>query len=176
MALRDLFSTIKGPLKYPILITQHMPPVFTKTLAKSLADQTGLPAKEAKHYEELQNEIYVAPGDFHLTLKESNSKIYTVLDKRPKRNSVRPAVDFLFESVADIYGRRTLGIVLTGMGSDGADGSSVIKDKGGCVLIQDENTSTVWGMPGAVHRVGAFDQMSSIQECAKLFSKLMGTN
>ena len=174
VALKDLFALIKGPLKHPILITQHMPPVFTKTLAKSIEEQTGIPTKEAKHYEELKNQIYVAPGDFHLSLKKSDDKIFTVLDKREKRNSVRPAVDHLFESASEVFGANTLGVILTGMGSDGADGSVAVKEKGGCILIQDEKSSVVWGMPGAVHKLGSFDQMASIQECCKLVSKLIG--
>lgn len=175
VALKALFSKIKGPLKHPILIAQHMPPVFTKTLAKSIEDQTGIPAQEAKHFEELENKIYVAPGDYHLTIKENDGRLFTSLDKRPKRNSVRPAVDFLFESAAEIFQENVLSMVLTGMGADGAEGACAIKDQNGFVLIQDEETSVVWGMPGAVHGKGAFDQMSSIEECATVLAKKIGS-
>lgn len=174
VALKDLFANIKGPLRVPVLITQHMPPVFTKTLANSIKDLTGIETREAKHYEELQNQIYVAPGDYHLCLKESDGKIFTTLDKRPKRNAVRPAVDFLFESAVEIYGANTLGLVLTGMGSDGTAGSIAIKNKNGCILIQDEKTSAVWGMPGAVHKESAFDAMHDIHECARILNNLVG--
>ncbi|SMF29388.1 chemotaxis-specific protein-glutamate methyltransferase CheB [Pseudobacteriovorax antillogorgiicola] len=174
VALKELFSTIRGPLKTPVLIAQHMPPVFTRTLAKSIEDQTGIPAKEAKHFEPIENIIYVAPGDFHLSLKISNDRIYTALDKRDKRNSVRPAVDYLFESAAEVYGKGVLGMILTGMGGDGADGCCEIKNHNGCVVIQDEKSSVVWGMPGSVYRVGAYDAVQSIEECCHSIARLIG--
>jgi len=101
--------------------------------------------------------VYVAPGDFHLTLQRRNGGVVTVLDQTPARNSHRPAADALFCSAADSYGPRTLALVLTGMGQDGVRGSEDITRAGGRVLVQDEATSVVWGMPGFVSRAGLAD-------------------
>lgn len=164
-ALEKVLTYIAGNSKIPILIAQHMPPFFTKSLAQNLGAISGLPAAEAQHGESLQpGKIYVAPGDFHMEVKETPFGAIVALDQRPQRNSVRPAADFLLESAAKIYGARTLALVLTGMGEDGKDGARVVKEKGGVVLIQNRETSIVWGMPGAVHDIGAFDKMGNLDE------------
>ncbi len=173
MALKEIFLNLTPPIRFPIFVAQHMPPIFTKSLASGIQQMTGIVTKEAIHYEEREKDcIYIAPGNFHMTVKESDGRLFTALDKRDKRNSVRPAVDYLFESAAIAYGNHCLGIVLTGMGSDGMAGSKALKDANGCVIIQDEPTSTVWGMPGSVFRIGAYDHMASIYDCQKLLFKL----
>jgi two-component system chemotaxis response regulator CheB len=174
-ALKAVLRSLKAPLPYPIFIAQHMPPLFTKSLADNLTELLGIPAAEATDQEIVKpNRIYVAPGDFHLSLKNRGDKVITILDQKEKRHSVRPAVDTLFESAADVYGARLLGIILTGMGQDGMAGCKSIKDKRGAVIIQDEASSAVWGMPGAVFRQGAYDRIYSLEEMEQLLARTLG--
>lgn len=167
MALAKLFSGIEGQLKVPICIVQHMPPLFTATLAEQIMRITGIEAKEASNGEPLENKIYVAPGDFHLNIKENGGKKFLELNQLEKRNSVRPAVDFLFESASEIYKDKLLGVVLTGMGEDGLDGCRRIKEKNGGVMIQNKESCVVFGMPGAVFQAELHDSISDIDEMKK---------
>ena len=177
-ALSEVFSKLKGhPLTIPIFIAQHMPPNFTEHLAMSLQTLSGHPAKEGVHGEIVKpGHIYVAPGDFHMTIErlEVGTQAVIRLDKGPKRNSVRPAVDNLFESVAKIYGNLVGAFIFTGMGEDGLLGAQSIKSSSGVVMIQDEASSVVWGMPGAVHAAGAFDTMGDLECCAKFLREMVG--
>lgn len=169
-ALEAIISMLSGrKLTVPVIIAQHMPPIFTKSLANRLQTVSGIPCDEAKNGEAVvAGRIYVAPGDFHTTVGMHNGSIVLLNDQGPKRNSVRPAVDNLFETSAKVYGAGLLAFVLTGMGEDGAVGSRAIKTAGGGVVIQDQATSIVWGMPGSVHQAGAFDRMVSLPECGQL--------
>ena len=162
--LEKIFSGLRSPLQCPILIAQHMPPIFTATLAERLQKISGIPAAEGIHGEPLENKIYMAPGDFHMTVQESGGAVTIALDKGPMENFVRPAVDPLFRSAAQIFKDKCLGLVLTGMGSDGKNGCLKIKEAGGAVIIQDKPSSTVYGMPGAVFETGAFDKISTPDE------------
>ncbi len=171
-ALEKVLASVRGDAKIPILIAQHMPPFFTKSLAQNLSNVAELPAAEAQHGETLlPGRIYVAPGDFHMEVKTTPFGQIISLDQRAQRNSVRPAADYLLESVANIFGKRALAVVLTGMGEDGKDGARAIKEKGGAVLIQNKESSVVWGMPGAVHGIGAFDTMGNLDELGVLVQK-----
>jgi two-component system chemotaxis response regulator CheB len=170
-ALEQLFSQLRGPLACPILIAQHMPPVFTATLAERLARTSGLPVAEAQAGEPLvPGRVYMAPGDYHLRVSVSGKTIN--LDQGPQRNSVRPAADYLFESAAAAFGARTLGIVLTGMGADGRDGAVAIKKAGGAVVIQDRISCVVFGMPGAVAEARAQDQEENLAAIARRLALL----
>lgn len=172
-ALETVFSTFDSTPSCPILLVQHMPPVFTATLATRLERLAGVPAAEAKHGEKLEaNRIYVAPGDFHMSLLDKGGNVSIQLDQSPKRNSVRPAVDTLFESAASIYGRKCFGLVLTGMGEDGLHGAIAIKNAKGAMVIQDKATSVVFGMPGAVHDAGAYDRMMALPHIGSFLKKL----
>ncbi len=145
--LRDL-----GPnLNVPVMITQHMPPTFTKILAEHITRASGMPCKEAEDGDILEKgHIYVAPGDFHMLLRiEKDRRVIRVEQSAPV-NFCRPAVDPMMASIVEIYGSRTLGLILTGMGQDGMVGCQSVVDSGGTVIAQDELTSVVWGMPGAV--------------------------
>lgn len=160
-ALEKLFAGVASPLCLPVLIAQHMPPVFTASLAKRLKELTGIEAAEAQDGEPIRlNKIYVAPGNFHMSVASRAGTAVIKLDQSPPRNSVRPAVDVLFESVAEHYGAKACGMILTGMGQDGMLGAVAIKKKSGAVLIQDQASCVVFGMPGAVYQVGAFDLMA----------------
>ena len=148
--LAPLAATLK---RLPVVIAQHMPPVFTAVLAARLMQSTGLTAKEAADGETLKPAtVYVAPGDRHLTIGASG---FVRLTDEPPVHFCKPAVDPLFRSVAASYGPAALGVVLTGMGSDGAAGARAIADAGGSVIAQDAASSVVWGMPGAAALTGA---------------------
>jgi two-component system, chemotaxis family, protein-glutamate methylesterase/glutaminase len=139
----------------PVLITQHMPPMFTTILAEHLARSAERPAREAAHGEPIQaGTIYVAPGGRHMRVAQHNGASVIALDDGPLVNFCRPAVDPLFASAARVYGCAALAVILTGMGTDGAHGAGDIAAAGGSVIAQDEATSVVWGMPGAAAHAG----------------------
>lgn len=139
----------------PVLITQHMPPMFTTILAEHLARVSGRPAQEAQHGEEINaGHIYLAPGAKHMTVARRDGVAVIELDDGPPVNFCKPAVDPLFSSAATVWGQWLLGLVLTGMGADGLRGSHAIAGAGGAVITQDEASSVVWGMPGQVTMAG----------------------
>jgi two-component system chemotaxis response regulator CheB len=171
--LRTLLTNLGPSPRIPIVIVQHMPPMFTTSLASTLGRLSGIPATEAKDGQVLKaGTITVAPGDFHLSLDKEGDTVVCELRQTEKRNSVRPAADYLFESASTIYGAGTLGIVLTGMGYDGLYGAKAIKDHGGAVIIQDEESSAVWGMPGTVYLHKCFDAMLAPDQINELIAKL----
>lgn len=158
-ALDRVFKSLGTVPRCPVLIAQHMPPVFTASLAKRISQMSGMECSEAKNMETLQNKIYVAPGDFHMSLAKLGDTVKIQIDQRPERNCIRPAADYLFESAAKIFQSAALGIVLTGMGEDACDGAIAIKEAGGGVIIQTKESCTVFGMPGAVFEAKAYDEM-----------------
>lgn len=154
-----LIEVVKGiaPIyrRVPVVITQHMPPTFTSILAEHLTRASGIEAHEAKDGESVvANRIYVAPGGLHMVLTGNSSDPKVKLMDTAPVNFCKPAVDPMFDSVAQIYGSASLAVVLTGMGSDGAKGAGNIASQGGSVIAQDEATSVVWGMPGATAHAG----------------------
>ena len=156
-ALSKVLGSLKGRLGgVPVVITQHMPPTFTTLLGETLSRISGLEGGETRDGEAVvSGRLYVAPGGFHMRLVQLGSQIKIALDDGPPINHCRPAVDPLFQSVAQIYRGAALGLILTGMGSDGTLGAIKIADAGGSVLAQDEASSIVWGMPGAAMAAGA---------------------
>lgn len=172
--LERIFAGLKGALKIPVLITQHMPESFTKDLSIRLSSVSHNLVREAVDGEEVKvGTVYVAPGNFHMRLAKNGRRVSIALDQGEKLHSVRPAADYLFKTAADIYGKTCMGFVLTGMGSDGAEGARYIKDSGGKIMIQDKESAAVWGMPGAAHALGAFDAMGSIDAIATTFAKMV---
>ena len=155
-ALEKLLQEIGPQMRSaPILITQHMPATFTAILADHLARASGMPSAEAKDGEVVQNgHIYVAPGGKHMELTKQAGQAVIKLTDGPPVNFCKPAVDPFFESAAQVYGAAALGVILTGMGHDGAAGARHIVDAGGSILAQDEASSVVWGMPGAAAQAG----------------------
>ncbi len=150
-ALMELVKVMAGKIKQPIVITQHMPATFTKILAEHLGRIYGKNCSEGQDGEVLKGgHIYLAPGDFHMTVEMKGGQPTIALNKNPPENFCRPAVDPMFRSLAKTYGGSVLGVVLTGMGHDGLNGGQAIVDAGGAIVAQDEATSVVWGMPGAV--------------------------
>ncbi len=149
----------------PVFVTQHMPPTFTTILAEHIAKASGRPAAEGIDGEPVRpGHIYVAPGGKHMLVAKSNGTTVIKLSDAPPVNFCKPAVDPMFQSIADVYGSATLALVLTGMGSDGAKGATIIADGGGAVIAQDEASSVVWGMPGATAEVGACSEILPITE------------
>lgn len=175
-ALCKVLSDAKHFLDVPVVITQHMPATFTAILAEHIGRATGKPTKEAEDGDELKvGHIYVAPGGKHMTIKSKNGRRFTALNDGPPINFCKPAVDPMFESVAEIYGPSALSLILTGMGSDGAKGARKIVDAGGTVVAQDEATSIVWGMPGAAVNAGVCAGVYPLDDIgATLGRKLMG--
>ena len=152
-----LFNVLKHckDFNVPIVITQHMPATFTTTLTNHIASQTGIKSFEAEDGMKVENEcIYVARGGKHMTFEKKDGGTYIVLDDGPAENYCKPAVDTMMRSLLPIYGKRILFVVLTGMGSDGLKGGQGLVELGGRVIAQDEATSVVWGMPGAVAQNG----------------------
>lgn len=167
-ALTEVLSHIPSDFPVPIVIVQHMPPLFTKSLADRLNAVCPLSVKEAVAGENLdKGSVWIAPGDFHLGLKREGVFIKLVTHQAPPENSCRPSVDVLFRSVGEVFGGRTLGVVLTGMGQDGLRGCEKIRSMGGQILAQDEATSVVWGMPGAVANAGLADKILPIEQISQ---------
>ena len=162
--LEKIFEGLKGPLRCPVVIVQHMPPIFTASLALRLNHISGIPCQEAVNGEKVcKGQIYIAPGDFHLKLGKSSENVCFLLNQGPSINYVRPAVDPLFETAAQIYGAECGAFILTGMGGDGQKGAIAIKEAGGGVMIQDEKSCVVYGMPAAVELSGAYDQQGDLE-------------
>lgn len=173
-ALLQLLTDLKGLNDIPILITQHMPATFTAILAEHLGRATGRPCSEAKDGEPiLAGHIYVAPGNFHMIIEKNQDKICLRLNQDPHENFCRPAVDPLFKSVSKCYGSAALGVILTGMGQDGLKGSDELVRNGGTLIAQDEETSVVWGMPGAVSLAGLCSAVLPLKNIGKAAMKLM---
>ena len=166
-ALATLLEGLPGDFPVPIVIVQHMPPIFTRLLAERLGTRTSLRCAEGTEGAALRpGQIWIAPGDHHMILEREGTEIRIRLTNDPPVHSCRPAVDPLFFSVADVFGPAALGVVLTGMGHDGYKGCERIRGSGGAVLAQDELSSVVWGMPGIVARSGLADKVVPLDEIA----------
>jgi len=171
-ALQTVITQLPANLPVPVLIVQHMPPIFTKHLAERLNQLSSLTVVEASHGDSLHaGGVWLAPGDFHMQLGRVGTDIRIRLDQGTPENSCRPAVDVLFRSAAALFGANTLSVVLTGMGQDGARGCEAIHDAGGHTIIQDQATSVVWGMPGAVARAGLADTTLPLARIAEEISQ-----
>ncbi len=164
-ALFKVLGDLTKSIHQPIVITQHMPATFTTILAEHITRSTGWPCEEAKDGETLQGgRIYVAPGDYHMTVIADGGSRRIKLNQDPPENFCRPAVDPMLRSLAKTYGGKVLTVILTGMGHDGRGGAEVIVNAGGTVVAQDEATSVVWGMPGAVANAGLCSAILPISE------------
>lgn len=151
----------------PIIIIQHMPPIFTKKLAERLDSISNMHVKEAENEEEIKDGVcYIAPGDYHLELKRKDDKTFIKLNQKERLLGVRPCINITMESAAKIYEKNTIGIILTGMGSDGTIGAKKIKERNGTVIVQSENTSIIYGMPKSVVLSGYYDAIIDLQKIA----------
>jgi two-component system chemotaxis response regulator CheB len=168
-ALAAVLPGLAKEFPVPIVVVQHMPPVFTRLLAERLNKQSKVEIREGEEGGLLRAGMaWIAPGDFHMKVTRSEGKAAHVrMSQEPPENSCRPAVDVLFRSVAQTYGPNVLAVVLTGMGSDGVRGSEEIKAAGGQVIVQDEASSVVWGMPGQTAAAGWADGIFPLTEIAE---------
>ena len=166
-ALAEVVPALRD-VRVPIVITQHMPPVFTGFLAQRLDAASEVTVREAADGERLEPGVcLIAPGDRHLTFTKSVTGAIARLDDGPPENFCRPSVDVMFRSLVEAYGGNVLAVVLTGMGHDGRDGSASVRERGGAVLVQDKASSVVWGMPGAVAMAGLADDVLPLGLVAK---------
>ena len=165
-ALARLMPALPANLPVPVVIAQHMPPIFTAMLAKRLSEKSPLPVRECKSGEALvPGCAFLAPGDFHMVVDKKEDGVARVRTHQgAKENFCRPSVDVLFRSVAAAFGGRTLAVVLTGMGHDGLNGSEALHEQGARILVQDEASSVVWGMPGFVARAGLADKVLPLEQ------------
>ncbi len=166
-ALMDIFESLPADLPVPIVIVQHMPPIFTQGLAERLTAKSGITVQEGSPGTPLlSGKAWVAPGDYHMVVTRKGTRVELDLNQDPQENSCRPSVDALFRSVARVFGPRTLAVILTGMGEDGLRGCEVLKECGAPILAQDEASSVVWGMPGAVAKAGLADTVLPLHRIA----------
>jgi two-component system chemotaxis response regulator CheB len=166
-ALAALFPRLPSDLPVPVVVVQHMPPLFTRLLSERLNKISPLAIQEGVQGQKLEAaHAWIAPGDFHMVLERREGIVRLALNQDAPENSCRPAVDVLFRSVAKTFGAHVLAVVLTGMGSDGVHGCEVIRQQGGQVLVQDEASSVVWGMPGQVAAAGCADGIFPLEAMA----------
>jgi len=176
-ALGTILPNIPAGFPLPILVVQHMPPLFTRLLAERLNSTCKLPVAEATHDAPVEpGRIWIAPGDFHMKVASRGSGVRLSLDQSPRQNSCRPAVDALFASAGEIYGGAVLAIILTGMGQDGLHGAEILKAQGASIIAQDEASSVVWGMPGSVVNAGLADRVLALDEVVPEILRMTGRN
>ncbi|MFP4213389.1 MAG: chemotaxis response regulator protein-glutamate methylesterase [Desulfohalobiaceae bacterium] len=173
-ALAALLPDLHPELNVPLFVVQHMPPVFTSSLAKSLDTKCPLQVKEAENGESVRpNTVYIAPGGKQMKVAgvgQFQDKVLRITEDPPE-NNCKPSVDYLLRSVAREYGSRSTAVIMTGMGQDGKLGSKVLKASGGICLVQDEASSVVFGMPKMVIDAGLSDVVAPLQQLAKEIAK-----
>lgn len=166
-ALAEFITALPSDLPVPVVIAVHMPPVFTRLFAERLERTSTLRVREGVSGTQLRpGEVWIAPGDFHLTVVRDGGERCLAVHQGASEHSCRPSVDVLFRSIAAAYGPSCLGVILTGMGTDGLQGSELIRRGGGQIVVQDEASSVVWSMPGAVAKAGLADEIVSIDHMA----------
>jgi two-component system chemotaxis response regulator CheB len=172
-ALMKVLGDLKGALGQPILITQHMPATFTTILAEHIARASGIKCAEAQDGEPIVGgRIYLAPGDYHMLVEGASPKRTIRLNQGPPENFCRPAVDPMMRSIVRSYGGRVLAVILTGMGADGRAGCEEVVKAGGTVVAQDEASSVVWGMPGAVATAGLCTAVMPVGEIGSYLRRI----
>jgi two-component system chemotaxis response regulator CheB len=176
-ALGEIMPKLPAGFPLPILVVQHMPPLFTRLLAERLNSTCQLPVAEATEGALVEpGKILIAPGDFHMKLASNGGAVRVFLDQSLRQNSCRPSVDALFASTGEVYGGAVLAVVLTGMGQDGLHGVEILKAQGASVIAQDEASSVVWGMPGAVVNAGLADRVLPLDEVVPEILRMTGRN
>jgi two-component system chemotaxis response regulator CheB len=164
-ALSAILPSLPAHFPLPVLVVQHMPPLFTRLLSERLNDTCRMPVAEATEGELVRpGKLLIAPGDFHMKLVPGADGVRISLDQAPPLNSCRPAVDALFSSAVEAYSGAVIAVVLTGMGQDGLRGAEILKARGAYILAQDKETSVVWGMPGAVASAGLADRILPLDQ------------
>jgi len=166
LSLQKVIPKLSSNIRIPIFIVQHMPPKFTQSLAERLNGMSPLKVKEAEHGEIVSGgTVYIAPGGFHMTVKKNlKGQVYIDISEKPTETLHRPSVDIMIKSVFDIYGKHTLGVIMTGMGRDGLEGIKDIKSAGGYCIAQNEATCVVYGMPKAIVDAGIADVVAPLEK------------
>jgi two-component system chemotaxis response regulator CheB len=163
-ALNDVIPVLPASLAVPVMVVQHMPAMFTRILAERLHATSRLPVCEGANDMPVEpGHVYIAPGGYHMTVRSRGGREYLALDESPPEHSCRPAVDVMLRSVNAVYGKASVAVILTGMGQDGLLGCQLLKKNGACIIAQDERSSVVWGMPGAVARAGVADAVVDLK-------------
>jgi len=165
-ALQEILPLLPGDIAVPILIVQHMPSGFTAPFAQRLNMLCSVTVREAVHLEQLRPGcVYIAPAGTHMTVERpSPARAHLVLDPQPEDYLHVPSVDVMMKSVAQVFRNLAMGVILTGMGSDGAEGMKAIHDRGGLTIGQDEASCTVYGMPRACAELGALSRVLPLSQ------------
>ncbi len=173
-ALAEIIPSLCEGIDIPIFIVQHMPPTFTQSLAKSLNAKSNYTVIEAKHDSPvLKRHVYIAPGGRHMVLEKQGRETRIIINDLPPEKGCRPSVDKLFRSGANIFRQHVIGVILTGMGTDGTEGGKKLKLYGAPILAQDEQSSVVWGMPGSAHSAGIVDITLPLHEIPNTIINMM---
>ncbi len=175
LSLQKVIPLISKKINVPMFIVQHMPPKFTKSLSDRLNGMSELEVKEAEPNEPVRNNVvYIAPGGFHMGLRKNSSGNITIdISENPNTTLHRPSVDVMMESVINVYGKYTLGIIMTGMGKDGLEGIKMLKNLGGYCIAQNAESCIVYGMPKAVVDYGCADIVSPLEKIAEVINKVL---
>ena len=164
-ALAKVLPALPVDFAVPVVIAQRMPPIFTSLLASRLSAKSSLPVRECRTGEPLAPGCaWIAPGDYHMVLNNESAAVRLRVHQGPRENFCRPSVDVLFRSVAGEYGAKTLAVILTGTGQDGLKGCEELVVEGASVIVQDEATSVVWAMPGAVAKAGLAEKILPLDQ------------
>ncbi|MFW6196697.1 MAG: chemotaxis-specific protein-glutamate methyltransferase CheB [Thermoplasmatota archaeon] len=173
-ALDDLLSVIPPNFPAPIVVVQHMPPKFTSHLARTLNTKYSIDVKEAEKHEIIKkNHVYIIPAGHHGVIKNWDDETFISLNKKPKLHGVRPAADYLLQSAAEVFGSKAVGVILTGMGKDGAEGAKIIKNNHGYVAVQDEDSCVVFGMPKTTIEYTNIDFVGNPKQIGNKLNSLM---
>jgi two-component system chemotaxis response regulator CheB len=175
LTLQKILPVLSDKITIPIFIVQHMPPKFTKSLAERLDGLSKLEVKEAEEGERVRGGvIYIAPGGSHLKLKSLSDKSVAInVTSEPSDTLHRPSVDVMLSSVLEVYGKQTLGVIMTGMGKDGYEGIKALKGLGGYSIAQDEESCVVYGMPKAIVDGGLADQILPVERIPEIINKVV---
>lgn len=175
-ALGEVFQGAKGKFKVPIFIAQHMPPMFTKSLASYIERNSGIPTKEGEQGERVEpGVIYIAPGNFHMEIQEHQGNPIIHLNQAPPENFCRPSVNPLMRSCIKTYKGNALSLILTGLGQDGLQGAKEFVEQGGTIITQNQQTSVVWGMPGAVTKSGFSSAVLPLNKIQSVLDQILNT-
>lgn len=174
-ALQEIITKLPNNLPCGVVVVQHMPPGFTKSLSDRLNSLSSVTVKEAENNDVIRpGLVLIAPGDYHMTVEREGSKKIVKLNQNPPIGGHRPSVDPLFESVAKCYGRKVLGVILTGMGHDGSKGMQAIKQQQGYTIAEDQSTAVVFGMPKSAIELGIVDKVVPLPSIAAEIVKAIG--
>jgi len=174
LSLQKVIPQFSENIKFPIFLVQHMPPKFTKSLAERLNGLSRLKVKEAEDGEKVNGgTVYLAPGGFHMKLKKTGVDVIIKITEDPAGTLHRPSVDVMMDSVVDVYGKFTLGLIMTGMGKDGLEGIRKLKQVGGFCIAQNEESCVVYGMPKAIVDYNFADVVAPLEEIANIINKVV---